>query len=65
MPSVLIIDDDKMVREATRILLSVGGYEVIVAESGKAGIEIAKSRSFDVAIVDLFMPDMAVGVAAT
>jgi len=56
MPSVLIIDDDRMVREATRILLNAGGYEVVVAENGKTGIEIAGSRPFDVAIVDLFMP---------
>ncbi len=58
MPRVLVIDDDKLVRETTRILLSANGYEVVMAESGKAGIEIARSRSFDVAIVDLFMPDI-------
>ena len=58
MPSVLIIDDDKLVRETARILLSSKGYEVVLAENGKAGIEIARSRSFDAAIVDLFMPDM-------
>jgi two-component system chemotaxis response regulator CheY len=58
MPSVLIIDDDRMVREATRILLSARGYEVVVAENGKSGVETARSRPFDVAIVDLFMPDM-------
>ena len=58
MPSVLVIDDDKLVRETARILLSTKGYEVVLAENGKTGIEIARSRPFDVAIVDLFMPDM-------
>ena len=58
MPSVLIVDDDRLVRETVRILLSARGYEVVLAESGKAGIEIGRSHSFDVAIVDLFMPDV-------
>lgn len=51
-----IVDDDKLVRETVRILLSAKGYEVVLAESGKAGIELARSRSFDLAIIDLFMP---------
>ncbi len=58
MPSVLIVDDDKLVRETVRMLLSAKGYEVVLVESGKAGIEIAGTRSFDAAIIDLFMPDM-------
>jgi CheY-like chemotaxis protein len=58
MPSILIIDDDKLVREATQILLRAKGYDVTVAEDGKSGIEAVKTGRFDLAIVDLFMPDM-------
>lgn len=58
MPSVLVIDDDRLVRETVRIVLSTKGYEVVMAENGKTGIEVAQSRPFDVAIIDLFMPDM-------
>lgn len=58
MPCILVIDDDKLVRQAMEILLRARGYDVTVAESGKAGIEAAKVRPFDLAIVDLFMPDM-------
>jgi len=58
MANVLLVDDDKMVREATQILLRAKGYDVVVAADGKSGIEAAKAGRFDVAIVDLFMPDM-------
>jgi CheY-like chemotaxis protein len=58
MPRILIIDDDKLVREATQILLRAKGYDVAVAENGTSGIEAIKAGTFDLAIVDLFMPDM-------
>jgi CheY-like chemotaxis protein len=55
---ILIVDDDRMTREATRIALATKGYLVVVAENGKSAIELARSNKFDAAIVDLFMPDM-------
>jgi CheY-like chemotaxis protein len=58
MPSILIIDDDRLVREAIKTIFCTRGYDVVVAENGKSGIEAARSGHFDVAIVDLFMPDM-------
>jgi len=58
MPSILIIDDDRLVREAAQILLRAKGYEVSVAADGKSGIEAVQTGRFDLAIVDLFMPDM-------
>ncbi|HEX3709648.1 MAG TPA: response regulator [Pseudolabrys sp.] len=58
MPSVLIIDDDRLVGEATKIVLQAKGFQVTLAGNGKAGIEAARTGRFDVAIVDLFMPDL-------
>jgi CheY-like chemotaxis protein len=58
MPNILIIDDDKLVREATQILLRASGYDVAIAQSGQSGIEAIRAGAFDLAIVDLFMPDM-------
>jgi CheY-like chemotaxis protein len=58
MSSILIIDDDRLVRETTAILLRNKGHQVSVAENGRAGIEAARGGAFDIAIVDLFMPDM-------
>ncbi len=58
MRRVLVIDDDKLVREMARILLSGQGYDVVLAKDGAAGIEAARSGHFDAVIVDLFMPDI-------
>jgi CheY-like chemotaxis protein len=46
------------VRETTKILLRAKGYDVAGAEDGKSGIAAIEAGKFDVAIVDLFMPDM-------
>lgn len=58
MPSILIIDDDHLVREATKAIFRTKGYDVVIAEDGKSGIEAARSNQFNVAIIDLFMPGM-------
>lgn len=58
MPRILIIDDDHLVRAATKAILNAKGYNVDVAENGHAGIEAARKTRFDVVIVDLFMPGM-------
>jgi CheY-like chemotaxis protein len=58
MANILIIDDDKLVCEATQILLRAGGHTVTAAHDGKSGIEAVRTGQFDLAIVDLFMPKM-------
>jgi CheY-like chemotaxis protein len=58
MARILIIDDDRLAREAMRIALSSKGHEVTFAESGKAGVTTGLANDFDAVIVDLFMPDM-------
>ena len=59
MKKVLIIDDDKIVREPIREYLTFMGYHVDVAKDGKAGIEMfRKTSDFDVVITDIEMPIM-------
>jgi DNA-binding NtrC family response regulator len=58
MPRVLVIDDDNHVRASIHILLNELGFDVVTAENGRLGLrELAKSQ-FDVAIVDIYMPEM-------
>jgi two-component system response regulator PilR (NtrC family) len=56
--SVLIIDDEEIMREILETLLSREGYSVRVASAGSEGVEVAKSVPFDAVIVDVMMPGM-------
>jgi DNA-binding NtrC family response regulator len=54
--SVLVVDDEEVMREILEALLAREGYRVKVASSGEEGLEYARSTSFDAAIVDVMMP---------
>jgi CheY-like chemotaxis protein len=58
MTLVLVIDDDPSVRTVVRTWLERRGMDVLVADSGPAGIEHLDTFAVDLAIVDIFMPDM-------
>ncbi len=58
MPRILVVDDDMSVRIATQTLLEHEGYEVVVADSGRSGIDAIAGTLFDAVIVDIFMPGM-------
>lgn len=57
-PTVLIVDDEKGLRFGAKRLLTGEGYEVTVAENGTEGIKYGTSEEFDLAIIDLKMPDI-------
>jgi two-component system response regulator PilR (NtrC family) len=54
--SILVIDDEEIMREILEALLTREGYRVQLASSGEEGIELAKTAFFDAAIVDVMMP---------
>ena len=54
--SVLVIDDEEIMREILETLLTREGYDVRLASSGAEGLDLARSLPFDVAIVDVMMP---------
>ena len=56
--TVLVIDDDQSSRMLLQRLLSREGYQVITAESGKTGIELARSEKPDIITLDALMPEM-------
>jgi CheY-like chemotaxis protein len=58
MSRILVVDDDKAVRTAIQTILEHNGFDVAVAEDGRAGVEAIKAETFDVIIVDIFMPGM-------
>jgi DNA-binding NtrC family response regulator len=58
MARILVIDDDRAVRSAVQLVLENEGLEVHVADDGRSGLKILKAESFDLLIVDVFMPGM-------
>ena len=54
---ILIIDDDPTIRELMERHLKRGGYNVVLADGGKIGIDMARSRQPDVIILDILMPE--------
>ena len=55
---VLVIDDDPIVLDMMKQHLEGEGFEVIVADSGKKGIELARTESPSVITLDILMPEM-------
>lgn len=57
-PSALVVDDDDAVRTSMAMLLSLMGILPERAESGHAALQLVRERRFDLAIVDLGLPDI-------
>lgn len=57
-PKVLLVDDEKLLRTGTKRLLESEGYFVDTAENGSEGIKLGSSSEYDVALIDLKMPDV-------
>ena len=55
---ILLIDDDPDFAEANRIMLEKSGYEVIIAQNGKTGLNRAKTDGPDLVICDIMLPDI-------
>jgi len=58
MVKILIIDDERGIRNTLREVLADEGYEVEVAENGKQGLEMAQAKSYDLIYSDIKMPEM-------
>ncbi|MBD3409493.1 MAG: response regulator [Ignavibacteriales bacterium] len=57
-PKALVIDDEELLRLGVKRLLELEDYDVDVASGGVEGVEKATSGDFDVALIDLKMPDL-------
>lgn len=53
---VLIIDDEKVIRDGVERSLAGRGYQIVKAESGENGIEMLEQQSCDIVLLDLMMP---------
>src|SRR5687767_855108 len=53
--AVLIVDDDRSLRDGCESLLRVDGYSVTTIGRGDEALEFVKSRQFDIMLLDLYM----------
>lgn len=58
MAKILVIDDERAIRNILKETLEFEGYQVDVAENGAQGVEMAKTGSYDLIYSDVKMPQM-------
>ena len=58
MSKILIIDDERGIRNTLKEILADEGHEVEVAENGKQGLEMAQAKAYDLIFSDIKMPEM-------
>jgi len=56
--TILVVDDDKSILRTFTRILQKNGYEIDSAETGKEAIEKADTKHFDLALVDIRLPDI-------
>jgi DNA-binding response OmpR family regulator len=56
--SILVVDDEEIMREILDALLTREGYQVRLAASAEEGLDLARTIPFDAAIVDVMLPGM-------
>ena len=55
---ILIVDDDENIRKVVQAILEDEGYIVEAADTGDKGIERTKRKFFNIALIDVRLPDM-------
>ena len=58
MKSILVIEDNKDIRENTAEILDLGGFKTFTAENGKKGVDIAIREKPDLIVCDIMMPEL-------
>jgi DNA-binding response OmpR family regulator len=57
MTTILVVDDDPMILDSTKCFLESKGMNVICAKDGEEALSVKDTKSVDLALVDIFMPN--------
>ncbi len=55
---ILLVEDEPVIRELVRSMLSDGAVEVVCAANGIEGLKLAKSRPFQLVLMDVVLPQL-------
>src|SRR5215472_8625988 len=58
MPSILVVDDERTIRDTLRGILEEEGFKVFLADSAEACMEQLKKRACSVVLLDIWLPGM-------
>jgi len=58
-PTILVIDDEKRIRDGCKKVLNEQGYEVATADSGELGLQMIEENYYDIILLDLMMPSLS------
>lgn len=56
--NILIVDDDKVIRQTLRTVLEEEGYKVLEADNGASGLQLIKMEHPDLVVLDVVLPDL-------
>ena len=59
MTKILIVEDETSFSEALSFLLGKEGFDVSIAENGRTALELFKSQTFDLILLDLMIPEVS------
>ncbi|MBK7141015.1 MAG: response regulator [bacterium] len=57
-PSLLVVDDELLIRDLLYDFFTGQGWSIAVAENGEKALQVMKNRSIDVVLTDVRMPEM-------
>jgi DNA-binding response OmpR family regulator len=57
--TILVVDDERKIRDLVRSYLEADGYSVVTAETGQGALELAMRAHPDVIVLDLMLPDLS------
>jgi CheY-like chemotaxis protein len=57
MPTILLVDDDEIIRRMLRVTMERMGHQVLDARNGREALEVLDANAIDVILMDLMMPE--------
>lgn len=55
---IMVVDDNKEIRDIVKLYLSNSGFRVIEADNGKVAMDLLRNNSIDLMVLDIMMPEM-------
>lgn len=59
MMRILLLEDEKNIRESVKINLELDGFEVVATDQGLEALKMIEGQHFDLAIIDIMLPDIS------